>query len=471
MKNEELINLLSLGEGQIVEFKSNADLKMVGPQVCAFLNSSGGYLVCGIKDDITPIGISSAETAKEKLERQLAKNILPSSLISLDIQILEGKQLIVIEVPKGKDIPYSFKNDIFIREGSMTQKADVETITDMIQRKQIEPERWERRFSDLASVEELSILELNALFESRLFVQDSDFDHTNNDLLQKLQRVSLAKYGRLTNACDILFGIHPAKRHPQTRVRAVCYAKKTDDTYRDFKQFDGPLTIILEKLLSFIEQNTPTKAHFTSDSVKRKDMPLFPREAMREGLVNAFAHRDYADFSGGIKVEISPEKVEIWNSGSFPFGIDENILKHGHISILRNPDISHVLYMRGYMEKLGRGSVLIREACKTAGLPEPKWSSEKVGVTLTFFAGQVTGQVTGQVVQLLGLFAGEMTRQELQDAVGLKHRDTFIDNYIKPALDLELIERTIPDKPSSRLQKYRLTAKGVELLKNQGQRS
>jgi ATP-dependent DNA helicase RecG len=53
-----------------------------------------------------------------------------------------------------------------------------------------------------------------------------------------------------------------------------------------------------------------------------------------------------------------------------------------------------------------------------------------------------------------------MKRTEIQAALGLKHEDHFRAAYLVPALEAGLIERTIPDKPNSRLQKYRLTAKG-----------
>ena len=57
-----------------------------------------------------------------------------------------------------------------------------------------------------------------------------------------------------------------------------------------------------------------------------------------------------------------------------------------------------------------------------------------------------------------------MNRQELQELLGLNHREHFRANYLKPALDLGLIEMTIPDKPNSRLQKYRLTERGKSFV-------
>ncbi len=73
---------------------------------------------------------------------------------------------------------------------------------------------------------------------------------------------------------------------------------------------------------------------------------------------------------------------------------------------------------------------------------------------------QVTPQLTPQVKQLLTIIKGEMTRAELQNLLDLSDRKSFRERYIVPALQAGLIEMTIPDKPSSRLQKYRLTNNG-----------
>ena len=128
---------------------------------------------------------------------------------------------------------------------------------------------------------------------------------------------------------------------------------------------------------------------FGGKRLEREDEPLYPVRAIREGLVNAFAHRDYSDFSGGVAVHVYPNRLEIWNSGPLPEGITPATLAHGHLSVLRNPDIAHVLYLRGRMEKIGRGSLLILRLCKESGLPEPKWESDQHrGVTLTFFTSQ-----------------------------------------------------------------------------------
>lgn len=84
--------------------------------------------------------------------------------------------------------------------------------------------------------------------------------------------------------------------------------------------------------------------------------------------------------------------------------------------------------------------------------------------TVTTFAPQVAPQVTPQVGDLLAVIQGEMGREALQMALGLSDRKSFRERYLKPALADGLIEMTIPDKPNSRLQKYRLTDKGRQAV-------
>jgi Fic family protein len=84
--------------------------------------------------------------------------------------------------------------------------------------------------------------------------------------------------------------------------------------------------------------------------------------------------------------------------------------------------------------------------------------------TLTSSAPQVTPQVTPQVGELLAAIQGEMGRDALQTALGLSDRKSFRQRYLKPALANGLLEMTLPDKPNSRLQKYRLTDKGRQWL-------
>ncbi|MEY8215422.1 MAG: transcriptional regulator, partial [Colwellia sp.] len=335
MSSVNYIELLSLDASQDIEILNGCESDNIGIVISAFLNSVGGFIVVKL-----PSISASLEDDKDQLEALLQSSISPNAIFSVETNIIQDDPLIIIEVPAGKDIPYSFNNEIYVRESGLAVKISMETLKDMILSAQVEPLRWERRLSEFDSEEELSLSELNKLFSAKK--TPTEVKNNTEDELYKLQLMSLAKHNRLTNAGDILFTKHPTRRHPQARVRAVAYDKKSDDSYKDFKHFEGPLLEVLDSVLHFLQVNTPTKIHFSDKNHQREERSLFPMKAIKEGLINALVHRDYSNPSGGVLVEVMKSKIKIWNSGSFPLGIDVDKIQKGHLSILRNPDIAHI---------------------------------------------------------------------------------------------------------------------------------
>ena len=83
----------------------------------------------------------------------------------------------------------------------------------------------------------------------------------------------------------------------------------------------------------------------------------------------------------------------------------------------------------------------------------------------TQLTDQVTREVTREVLRLLCVLHGEMKRQEMQAVLGLKHEDHFRNANLVPSLKAGVVEMTIPDKPRSSRQRYRLTQAGIEYQK------
>ncbi|MBA7589947.1 hypothetical protein ES708_32046 [subsurface metagenome] len=79
---------------------------------------------------------------------------------------------------------------------------------------------------------------------------------------------------------------------------------------------------------------------------------------------------------------------------------------------------------------------------------------------------QDTMQDNQLIMNLLKILSGEMRREEIQKLLNIKNREYFRKEYIKPALENSLIEMTLPDKPNSKLQKYRLTNKGLKFKRD-----
>lgn len=135
-------------------------------------------------------------------------------------------------------------------------------------------------------------------------------------------------------------------------------------------------------------------------------------------------------------------------------------------TLLRNKLVAEAFYLTGNIEKYGSGFIRIRKAL--LDYPEVSFMAEEMcgGVCLTFT--QTTRPeshlVTPQVQHMLAVMQGEVTRQQLMELLSLKDRKHFSVLYLQPGVAQGVIELTIPDKPNSRLQKYRLTQAGKTLL-------
>src|SRR5690606_35763639 len=108
--------------------------------------------------------------------------------------------------------------------------------------------------------------------------------------------------------------------------------------------------------------------------------------------------RDYSLSSASMSVIIYSDKIEIFNSGKSPLKAAE--LRKSHLSLPVNPDIAHMEFLRGFIEKIGRGTIKIMDACKAAGLKTPKWTTTETSVKLSFplnvkLGGATVGAVDG----------------------------------------------------------------------------
>jgi ATP-dependent DNA helicase RecG len=146
---------------------------------------------------------------------------------------------------------------------------------------------------------------------------------------------------------------------------------------------------LLEDGIAFLKRHVAIGAEFHEGKLPRISKPQFPFDALREALVNALVHRDYAAFSGSVSVNIYPERVEFWNTGKLPRGITpRDLLLASHPSILVNPDVGHVFYLHELMERVGRGTFKIAQECRDLGMRVPEWKNVGSGVRLTMFAAK-----------------------------------------------------------------------------------
>ncbi len=129
------------------------------------------------------------------------------------------------------------------------------------------------------------------------------------------------------------------------------------------------------------------------------------------------------------------------------------------------------MYLSGYIEQLGTGTAHIIQKSVESGLKEPEFIQEDDFKAIIYrpvnmkVDTEVTPQVTPQVEKLVKIINGEAERDFLQETLGLKDRENFRKLYLNEAIALGFLEMTIPDKPNSQNQSYRLTAKGLDFQK------
>ena len=125
------------------------------------------------------------------------------------------------------------------------------------------------------------------------------------------------------------------------------------------------------------------RAFISYDGMHRIETFEYPREAFREALLNAVAHKDY---SGGVPIQISvyKDKLMIWNEGQLPEDWTIETLLEKHSSKPYNPDIATALFRSGYIESWGRGISKMTEQCLEMGLPEPTFYYRSSGFWVEF---------------------------------------------------------------------------------------
>ena len=125
-KNEQLLkDLIKQGESEQLEFKTVVQKDSIAKNLCAFLNADGGRLIVGVADDGEVLGIDNAVSYKEEMQAFLINAIVPDVPISISVEILNQKELLVFKVWGGSKQPYIYDGSIFYRKGNKTQKKKI----------------------------------------------------------------------------------------------------------------------------------------------------------------------------------------------------------------------------------------------------------------------------------------------------------------------------------------------------------
>ena len=346
MTDKEIKNLILTGEGYRIEFKKTLDKTLIN-EVCAFANSSGGYILIGVADDKTIKGIDTSNRTRSKIQ-----DILNRLQPKLDVNIEVKKNLIVIQIPEGQEKPYTGPRGFFMRIGANSQKMSRDEIISFFKKE------------GRVNFEEL--INGKANFEKdfdpkafKYFLKLSRISSTikQETLLQNLNCLTpdkkLTNLGVLFFAKDIDFIMNYAL------VDCVLFRGTNKVKILDRKQYKGNLIENIENALAFVQRHTSTEYVITGKP-RREEIPDYPETALRETIVNAVCHRDYFEKRCHVVVEIFADRVEIYNPGGLPNGLDPK--KFGTKSVPRNLFIASMLHRANYIEQAGTGIGRIKEA-------------------------------------------------------------------------------------------------------------
>ena len=462
MRLDDLRILIQEGEGTTLEFKESLSSSFAR-ELVALANTIGGKILLGVRDDGTVIGVQDSNALRARIQ-DIARNCDPP----VQVRAEPVGRVFAVHVRESDSKPVQCSDGFFWRQGAVTQKLSRAEIRDLF--------RLEGavRF-DLASCPPFNYPEDfdREKFNTWLSLSGITGRLQVEDVLVNIEAAERADGTLLfRNAGALFFAKNVRRFFPQAYITCLL-ARGTDKVHiLDRKDFDGGIVADIEDALRFVERNTRTA--YRIEGLRRENVPEYPTNALREAITNAVMHRDWFVNGANVFVEIYADRVEVVSPGSLPRGL--SLADLGSKSVRRNALIADLLHRIDFIEKAGTGILRIRNEARELRCPEPEFKANGF-FTATFWPNPdvraradarsiepVTGEVTGEV-RLLRAMAGEMTRQQIQESLGLRHEDHFRKAYLLPALQAGLIEMTVPDKPRSRNQRYRLTLEGREFLR------
>ena len=424
--NQYLKDLSKQCESEKLEFKSSLNIEAVGRVLASFLNASGGRVIIGIEDNGDIIGVMDAEPKANELRSYLINAIVPDSPIDIEVLSVKEKQVIICKVQEGTKQPYIYDGTIYYRTGSKSIKATSAQVSALISQRQEDELHWERRINLRLEWEDLDQdLILKTMTEGK---HNDRSSYDNSDVEGFLSEYGLMTNMSFTNACGLLFAKNASKFYPQSRVRLTEYPEsKTSDRLLRDEYLEGNLFLLVDRLQDFVD-GLGNRSLFIETDWQRQDYS-FPPFALREGLINALIHREYSRYNSHFTISAFPDRLVIANSGSLPveLGGSKNLTKE-HRSFPNNPDIAHLFFLRGYIEKLGRGTNKIVEQCKEAGLTAPSWTSTKSEVVLTFYGPKLKNDALKIKSDALNNAQNDALRTEI-DALNIKASKKALGRY------------------------------------------
>ncbi|MEN6619740.1 MAG: ATP-binding protein [Rikenellaceae bacterium] len=351
-------------ETQNIEYKSvwkDEYLKWI----CGFANAQGGTLYIGKDDNGNVVGVKNAKKLLEDLPNKITTILGIVAAVNLH-ETPEGDYIEIAVEPHPN--PVNYKGEYHFRSGSTKQELKGTALDKFLLQKQ--GKHW-----DGVSIPNVSVADLkpetfdffrNKGIKSKRL--DSDVLTDTNEVL--LNNLKLTDNGYLKRAAILLFHPDPEKFVSGAYIKIGFFRTDSDLLFQDvingnlFEQVEKTMDLLLTKY---------TKALISYEGLTRVETYEYPKDALREALLNAVAHKDYTG-PYPIQISVYPDKIMIWNYGKLPENWTVEDLQDKHSSQPRNPDIATAFFRSGYVESWGRGMDKMKNLCQEAKIPAPQFS-------------------------------------------------------------------------------------------------
>jgi len=425
-------------EGYLVEFKEflgGLSVKELAITLCAFANTDGGDIFIGVADNGHMQGVKISPRLLDVIQNTAREECSPPISISLNpIEIDSSHHVVKISVEKSGHLHSILSGKTYIRVGSQDKKILGDELLRLAETKS--KVSFEEYTLD-AGIEVIDSESLNRYYEARKKVSNIRRNLTHEEILLKIGLAEATENSiKIKAGAFILFGKEDESVMLQRDFTFVKY-DAIDKMYSYREDISLPASRVLDRLMELIRPyNRITEG---VHGLVRAEKELYPEAAVREALLNAFAHRDYR--ISGLKNEcrLYPDRLEIISAGTLPSIITLENIDERHYS--RNPKTMNALLILGLTEELGQGINLMKDELKKNGNPPPHFIVTSDQFKVIFYKPKIYINTSDRRKLLYEYFVSHeiISRAQIESLLDL--RKTSSKNYIQKLLHENYLEK------------------------------
>jgi len=351
-------------EQQNIEYKSSWHEDYLD-WICGFANAQGGKIYIGKDDSGNVVGVTDYKDLMEKIPNKI-KNLLG---ITTEVNLLQEDDKHYIEiVVMPYSVPISLRGRYFYRSGSVKQELTGAALNEFLLERI--GKKWDSVPVPTVQIEDLKSETFTFFKEKGIKSGRIAEDSRNDTPLQVLENLKLVDKTLLNRAAVMLFHPDPEKFVSGAYIKIGFFRTDSDLLFQD--EIHGNLFEQVEKTMDFLLTKY-TKALISYEGLTRVETYEYPKDALREALLNAVSHKDYTG-PYPIQISVYADKIMIWNYGRLPENWTVEDLLNKHSSQPRNPDIATAFFRSGYVEAWGKGMDNMKDLCLEAKIPVPQFS-------------------------------------------------------------------------------------------------